>query len=409
MMKAGPVRLVMILPVAAVLLGGLAPAMSAAQAVQAPASTAFSAFLASLWPEAQGRGVTRETFDKALAGVAPDPSVAVMTRKQPEELKPVGAYLGAQVTSGRIAAGKAVLARWSADLDAMERRYGVPREIVVAIFGMETNYGTSTGNKDVVRSLATLAAMDYRPELYRAELLSALAMLQSGDVAREKMRGSWAGAMGLPQFMPSSYATYAVDGNGDGRRDIWGNVPDALASIANFLRQQGWQPGQPWGCEVKLPAGLDLGRSRASYADWAAAGVMRADKAPMPASGDAILLFPAGAKGPAFLVTENYEVVKTYNFSDVYVLGVGLLADRIAGGSPLQAPWPDDPPISRDDRVALQARLAALGYAVDNRAGRISLALRDLIRAAQTSVGLVPDGNPTKTLLDALPKTPAAP
>jgi lytic murein transglycosylase len=249
--------------------------------------------------------------------------------------------------------------------------------------------------------MATLAAMNYRPALYRAELLSALAMLQSG-VTRESLRGSWAGAMGLPQFMPSSFEKYAVDGDGDGHRDIWSDVPDALASIANFIRSQGWQPQRPWGFEVRLPAGFDLRVSRRGNRDWASLGVTRADRAPMPADGDGILFFPAGSAGPAFLVTENFEVLKTYNFSDAYVLSVAQLADRMEGGSVIQATWPSEPPMSRDDRIALQTRLVELGYPVDNREGRISLALRDVIRSAQTSVKMVPDGNPTKALLLAL-------
>ncbi len=370
---------------------------------QAESSAAFHSFLESLRPEALSKGVTPETFDTAVAGLSPDPSVAAMTRKQPEELKTVGEYLSAQVTPGRIMAGKAMLEKWHGDLDAIERRFGVPSAIIVAVWGLETNYGAAAGNKDVIRSLATLAAMNYRPDLYRAELLSALTMLQNGEVSRATLRGSWAGAMGQPQFMPSSFEKYAIDGDGDGRRDIWTDRPDALASIANFLRQQGWMPDSPWGVEVRLPVGFDLRKSRASFKDWVSAGVSRQDGAPMPDSGEGILLFPAGAKGPAFLVSENYEVLKTYNFSDVYALSVGLLADAILDRAPVEAPWPKDPPVSRADRIALQARLVALGYTVDNRQGRISLALRDVIRVAQSRLGLVPDGNPTKALLKALP------
>ena len=370
----------------------------------------IAALAAELWPEAARRGVSRATFDAAFAGLVPDPSVAAMTRRQPEFVKPIGAYLAAQVTASRVAAGQAMLARWSRDLDAIERRYAVPRAIVVAVWGMETGYGAaSAGSKDVIRSMATLAAMDYRPELYRAQLLAALSMLQDGNIGRAELRGSWAGAMGLPQFMPSSFLTYAVDGDGDGRRDIWTSVPDALASIANFIHGQGWQEGRPWGCEVKLPRGFDDGVSRASPAEWTARGVARADGAPLSGDGELTLFYPAGAGGPAFLVTPNFEVLKTYNFSDAYVLGVGQLADRMAGGRAISAAWPGDPPMSRDDRIALQARLVALGYAVDNREGRISLALRDVIRSAQRTVGLVADGHPTVRLLEALRARPERP
>ena len=374
----------------------------------APSAAAARAYVEALWPDAQGRGISRAVFDAAFADVAPDPTVAAMTRHQPEFVKPIGAYLAAQVTPSRVAAGQAMARRWSAELGAIERRYDVPASIVVAVWGMETNYGASTGGKDVIRSLLTLAAMNYRPELYRAELLSALAMLQSGDVRRESLRGSWAGAMGLPQFMPSSFEHFAVDGDGDGRRDIWTDVPDALASIANFIRQKGWQPQKPWGFEVRLPAGFDYRVSRGSFPQWAGLGIARADEAPMPAEGDGILFFPAGAAGPAFLVSENFEVLKTYNFSDAYVLSVAQLADRMEGGGPVRVAWPIDPPMSREARIALQTRLVGLGYTVDNRQGRISLALRDVIRLAQASVGLRPDGNPTERLLQALRTAPRA-
>ena len=379
------------------------PALAATPLVAGPAPVSgFRAFVDGLWSDAGQRGISRETFDAAFAGMTPDPSLSALIRHQPEFAKPIGAYLASQVTPGRVSAGQAMLARWNADLVEIERRYQVPRSIIVAIWGMETNYGGAAGNKDVIRSLATLAAMNYRPDLYRAELLSALALVQAKQVGRADLRGSWAGAMGQPQFMPSSFERFAVDWDGDGRRDIWTDVPDALASIANFIRAQGWQPDRPWGFEVRLPSGLDLGSSRGSYADWASRGVRRADGTPLPASGGGILFFPAGSAGPAFLVTANFEVLKTYNFSDAYVLAVATLADRMEGGSVIQAFWPGDPPMSRDDRIALQTRLVALGYTVDNREGRISLALRDVIRSAQNRVSMMPDGNPTAGLLQAL-------
>ncbi len=372
-------------------------------APQPPSAAAFAAFLGSLRPEAEARGVSAATLDVAFAGMAPDPSVAGLTRRQPELAKPTGAYLAAQVTPARVAAGRALLDRWRAALDPIAARTGVPGAVVVAIWGLETNYGSAPGTKDVIRSIATLAAMGYRPDLYRAELLSALAILERREASRGDLRGSWAGAMGQPQFMPSSFERFAVDGDGDGRRDIWGDVPDALASMANFLVQHGWRPGLPWGFEVRLPPGFDIGAAgRAPFAAWAARGVVRASGAAMPEDGEGVLYFPAGAAGPAFLATANFEVIKTYNFSDSYVLGVGTLAERIEGGPAVAAAWPTDPPIARADRVALQARLAALGYPVDDRDGRISLTLRDAIRAAQLGNGLLPDGNPTAGLLRAL-------
>ncbi len=372
----------------------------------ADTTTAFADFITSVRPEAERQGVSTETFDATFAGLAPDPGVAALAGRQPEEVKSLGAYLAAQVTPARVAAGRALLARWKGVLDAVEARSGVPGPVVVAIWGLETNYGASAGGKDVIRAMATLGALGHRPDLYRAELVAALVLLQSREVARSDLRGSWAGAMGLPQFMPSSFAKYAVDGDGDGKRDIWTDVPDALASVANFLRKQGWQPGRPWGVAVALPPGLDPAQSRADARTWAARGVARADGGALPDGGDLTLFFPAGAAGPAFLVTPNYEVIKTYNFSDAYVLSVADLADRMAGGRAIAGPWPAAAPIGRADRVALQNRMAELGFAVDSRDGRISLALRDQVRLAQARVHQVPDGNPTAALLQALRALP---
>ena len=384
-------------------IGTAAPAPLAAPIADAAVQVArFRGTIDALWPEAERRGVSRAVFDAAFAGMAPDPGVAALTRRQPEFAKPIGAYLAAQVTPGRVAAGRALLARWSPELTAIERRYDVPRSIVVAIWGVESAFGTAVGGRDVIRSVATLAALGVRPDLYRTELLATLVLLQEGRVRREDLRGSWAGAMGQPQFMPSSFAAFAADGDGDGRPDIWTSVPDTLASIAHFLHAKGWRPGRPWGFEVRLPPGFDDRTSRAGGAEWAALGVTRPDGAPLPGGDDGVLFFPAGSAGPALMVTGNFEVLKTYNFSNAYALSVAQLADRMEGLPPIGAAWPSDPPMARDDRIALQARLVALGYPVDNREGRISLALRDVIRLAQSLVGLVPDGNPTGRLLRAL-------
>ncbi len=379
-------------------------ASAAEPAPQPPSPAALAGFVAALRPAAEARGVAPATFDAAFAGVAPDPAVAALTRRQAELNKPTGAYLAAAVTPARVAAGPR-------DAGALPRRPRAPSSAASACRarcwwrsgGSRRNYGAAPGTKDVLRSMATLGAMGYRADLYRDELLAALEILQRGEAARDQLRGSWAGAMGQPQFMPSSFLKYAVDWHGDGRRDIWGDAPDALASIAAFLRGQGCTPGQPWGFEVRLPEGFDIGaEGRAPFPAWAARGVTRADGGAMPEDGTGILYFPAGAAGPAFLATANFTVIKTYNSSDSYVLAVGTLADRMAGGPPVAAAWPTAAPIGRDDRVALQARLAALGLPVDDRAGRISLTLRDAIRAAQKRLGLVPDGNPTAALVRAL-------
>jgi membrane-bound lytic murein transglycosylase B len=366
-------------------------------------SSRVNAFLDALWIDAQKQGITRATFDRALAGFTPDPRVIAATHREPEYGKPVGDYVNAVASRSRIAEGAAKAAQWARVLDAIEQRYGVERWIVLALWGIESSYGADSDHWDVIRSLATLAEARYRDPYFRNELLIALRILQEGHVARERMLGSWAGAMGQPQFMPSSFYTYAVDFTGDGKRDIWTSVPDVLASIANYLARSGWQRGRPWGYEVALPSGFDYRRSRAALAEWTQLGVRRADGGALPGMGDGFLLFPSGAAGPAFLVTANFNVIKTYNNSDVYALGVGHLADRMHGGAPFRAAWPkDDPQLSRDARMALQHKLADLGYPVHDFAGRLDFDQRDFIRELQTKFGMVPDGQPTPALMQRL-------
>jgi len=255
----------------------------------------------------------------------------------------------------------------------------------------------------VFRSLATLAQARFRDPYFRDELLVALKILQDGHIAREQMLSSWAGAMGQPQFMPSSFEAFAVDFSGDGRRDIWTNVPDVLASTANYFQKWGWTSGMPWGFEVVVPQGFDYRRSRGPFSDWNKLGVRRADGGALPPKGDAILFFPSGAAGPAFLITENFVVIKRYNNSDAYALAVAHLADRLHGGGPIRAAWPlEDKQLSREARIALQRKLAALGYDVHDFEGRIDFDLRDAIREMQVKFGMLPDGHPTAALLDRL-------
>ena len=362
--------------------------------------SSFAPLLQTLWPEASARGITRTIFDAAFAGLTPDPRVSGTTRRQPEYGAPVGIYINRMASAARIENAARKAAQWSRTLDTIERQYGVDRWIVVALWGIETSFGANTGGFDVIRSLATLALSDYRPDYFRDELLAALKILQDGHIARDKMQGSWAGAMGQPQFMPSNFLTLAVDFDRDGRKDIWGSVPDVLASIANFLKHWGWKAGGEWGCEVVVPPGFDYTRSRARYPEWAALGVTRADGAPLPNEGNAILFFPSGAAGPAFLAGENFEVIKRYNNSDVFALAAGHLADRARGGAPFRTAWPaSDPQLSRDQRIALQKRLKELGHPVNDLEGRIDFDLRDEIRREQARHGMVPDGHPTLELL----------
>ncbi|HEY8565551.1 MAG TPA: lytic murein transglycosylase [Beijerinckiaceae bacterium] len=386
--------------------GAAMPALVQAQtrpAAQAETASDFRAFVESLWPEAKTRGVSRATFDEAFRGVAPDPKVAALTKKQSEFVRPIWDYVNGAISQDRLARGRALAAQHAATLDRLERSTGVPRGVVLGIWGMETNFGSFTGSIYVVRALATLAHLRYRGDFFREELLTALQILEARHVARSEMLGSWAGAMGQTQFMPSSFAKFAVDGDGDGKEDIWTSVPDALASTANYLRQQGWRPGQPWGFEVELPEGFDFRNLRQGFSGWQGLGVRRMDGAPMPRSGEATLFLPGGARGPAFLITTNYDVIKTYNQSDAYALGVAHLGDRLMGGGPIRGDWPtDEPMLDKDQRVELQKRLAGLGLYQGESDGKLGSKTREAVRQFQLARGLTPDGYADRKVLGAL-------
>jgi lytic murein transglycosylase len=382
-----------------VFVSAIAFAASGAAVAEETKPEDFKSFIAKLWPDASARGVSRATFDAAFKGVEPDPQVIAATKRQPEYAEPVGAYIAMLVNDGRIAGGKKLMVAYAETLAAVEAKFGVDRFLLLSIWAIESNYGHEPEGKDVIRSLATLAETRYRDDFFRNELIDALVILQQGRIPREKLLGSWAGAMGQPQFIPSSYLRYAVDFSGDGRADIWTNALDVLASIANYFRESGWTAGMPWGFEVALPVGFDSRKSRAAFSIWTSLGVTRADGGALPAAGDAILLFPSGYKGPAFLVTKNFEAIKRYNNSDAYALAAVELADRMRGAAPFRGHWPDDKPLSREQRVELQRDLATLGYKVNNFQGQIDFDLRDNVRELQTSAGLVPDGNPDAALL----------
>jgi lytic murein transglycosylase len=363
----------------------------------------FADFERALWPGAHAKGISRATFETALRGVTPDARVIAATKRQPEYGKPVGDYINALVGHGRIERGRVKAREWAKVFDAAERKFQVERWVLIALWGMETDYGAAKDRWDVFRSLATLAYVKYRHPYFRDELIVAMKIMQDQHLPREKMVSSWAGAMGQSQFMPSNFVDYAIEFSGDRRVDIWSNVPDVIGSTANYLHKGHWVHGLPWGFEVIVPHGFDMMLSRGSFAEWEKRGVRRADGKPFPHTGDGILFFPSGAKGPAFIVTENYAVLKEYNNSDAYAVAVGHLADRIAGGGPIKTPWPaDDRPLSRDARIALQKKLAALGYKVTDFEGHIDFDLRDVIRQEQRKRGMVPDGNPTALLLGKL-------
>jgi membrane-bound lytic murein transglycosylase B len=373
----------------------------ASAAARGESGNTFAAFLEALWPDAARNGITRATFDTAFAGVAADPAVLAAMHREPEYGKPFGAYVASLASPARIATGLRKSAQWAVTLRAVEQKFGVDQSILVSIWGIESSFGDGEQKWDVFRSIATLAQAGFQQPLFRDELFSALKILQNGHIGRREFVGSWAGAMGQPQFLPSSYLKYAVDFDGDGKADIWRSVPDVLASIANYLQKSGWQPHLPWGFEVAVPQGFDYRTSRGTFAEWLARGVLRADGGLLPATGGAILFFPSGAAGPAFLVTDNFVVLKRFNNSDAYALAVAALADRLRGLPPFRAAWPaDDFQPSRNQRIALQRQLAALGYKVADFDGHLDFELRDAIRDLQIRFGLIPDGYPSRSFLD---------
>ncbi|WP_247648087.1 lytic murein transglycosylase [Pannonibacter phragmitetus] len=367
-------------------------------------------FASNLWPDAQERGVSRQIFDAVLRDFSPDRSVIELTESQPEFSQTVQAYVERRVSEERIRTGQRSRQEYSQALDAIEQRYGVSRDIVLAIWGIETNFGSFLGGKHVVTSLATLTHQNYRADYFRNELLTALEILNDGHVAPDRMLGSWAGAMGQTQFMPSSFQTFAVDFDGDGKADIWTSVPDALASAANYLRKNGWRPGETWGYEVQLPRGFDFERAwalgRASLADWQALGVTRVRDRTFPRNDDQARLFlPAGANGPAFLVLPNFDVIKRYNNSDSYALSVGHLADRILGYPVFASAWPEESPLSGQQRRELQAMLVQLGFDAGQPDGVIGPKTRSAILAYQRQTGLLADGHPNGSLLRQIQET----
>jgi lytic murein transglycosylase len=350
----------------------------------------FQAFVQSLWPAAEQRGISRATFDAALSGLEPDPSVPAAAGRQAEFERPLKSYLDEAASPRRAARGRECLRTWRPELSAIEKRFGVPAAIVLAAYGMESDYGKAKGEKDIIRSLATLAYVREDRPVFRDELLSALVMLGQGAVSRAALKGSWAGAMGGPQFLPSAYLKYAVSYAGRGAADIWSNPLDSLASIANFLRQSGWQPGLPWGVEVILPKDFGFGSLHQSFAEFAAEGVKSVDRSSFP-QGEATLFLPSGAAGPAFLLSANYWVLKSYNNSDSYALSLALLSGRIEGGGALRGQWPDGEVfLSRTQKTEIQRWLEKLGFYHGIIDGRFGQASRDAIHDFQIRAGISP-------------------
>jgi membrane-bound lytic murein transglycosylase B len=364
---------------------------------------AFHAFLESLWPRASAQGISRATFAQALDGLSEDPSVPIAVAKQPEFERLLSAYFKEAVSPTRIARGRALAETYHRELDAVARRYGVPHGILLAAWGMESDFGRDRGDKDVVRSLATLAFHRRDNDLFANELLSALVILQKGQLTRARLVGSWAGAMGDPQFMPSAYLKYAVSYRSGGTADIWNSPADTLASIGHFLRASGWKPSLPWGMEVVLPKTFGFKTLHADFREFAAAGVKAANGASLP-DGKATLFLPAGAGGPAFLLSDNYWVLKAYNNSDSYALSLACLGDRIEGRSGLRKAWPQHQKLwRRSEKIEIQHLLTKLGLYHGTYDGKFGQASRDAIHAFQIEVHDTPaDGVGTPNLLGLL-------
>lgn len=387
------------------------PATPAAAAVPPTpaADPVFAACMTSLRGEAEKQGITTSTFDAYTQGLAADMSVLDLLDAQPEFTTPLWDYLAALVDDPRVADGQAMLATHRDLLDRVSRAYGVDPATVVAVWGVESDYGRVSGKRPLLVSLSTLSCFGRRQAFFRGEFLTTLKLLQAGDIRAEGLTGSWAGAFGHTQFMPSTYERIAVDFDGDGRRDLTESIPDALASTAHYLVNSGWRTGEPWGYEVKLPAGFDLaqaGRTRRKpLTQWVAQGIARIDGQPLPADDrNAAVLVPTGIAGPAFLVFKNYDAIYSYNAAESYALAIALLADRLRGGTGLVTAWPtDDPGLGRPQRRELQTLLLARGHAIGSADGMIGTQTRRAIVLEQQRLGLQPaDGRAGAKILAAL-------
>src|SRR5262245_15838399 len=378
-----------------------------AQAIRAAAAN-FQGCLAELWPLAEQRGVPRDVFEANVAGLTPDLRIMDLLDAQPEFTKSLWDYLDVLVNEDRIRNGRAILAQHRATFDAVEKGYGVDRHVIAAIWGVESNYGTQIGERSVIRSTATLACIGRRQDFFREEFLSALEILARGDVRPDHLKGSWAGAFGPTQFMPTSFKRYAIDFDGDGRRDVVDSVADLIASTANNLKKDGWVAGQTWGYEVVVPQGFNFllaDRARTmTMREWERAGIRRAGGKGFPRPDDkAFLLIPAGAQGPGFLMLQNFRVIMKYNPAEAYALAIGHLGDRLRGGEAFVQPWPrHERVLTRMERYELQQLLAERGFDVGEPDGRLGGKTRNALRAFQSSVGEVPDGFPSGTILERL-------
>ena len=381
-------------------------AASAVTLAAPPARADFSECVGSLRAEAAREGISARTLDIAFNGLQPDAKVLDFQKQQPEFKTPVWDYVDGLVDEQRVADGKAAMAGQARALSRAEEKYGVSRYMLAAIWGVESNFGQEMGKRPLVQSLTTLACLGGRANYFRSELMATLKIIDRGDVPAEKLNGSWAGAFGQTQFMPSTFLRLAVDFEGDGRRDIVDSAPDALASTANYLAKSGWRRGVAWGFEVKLPdgySGPSGRRAKQSMSFWAARGITRVDGGPL-GQGDAGLLIPAGRGGPAFLVTRNFDVVYSYNAAESYTLAACVLSDRLSGGRGIITPWPtDDPLLSREGRKELQALLQRRGYDIGGDPdGHVGTKSKAAIADFEEKAGLEVNGRASVKVLEAL-------
>ncbi len=406
--------------VAATIVALLALSLPASAASKAEIEAGFQRFLqAEIWPEAQAAGVSRRTFEAAFRGVSADldlpdlqmpgerPKVQEVNRQA--EFQSPAAYFDESRMAGVVARGRSLLRTHSALLARIERQTGVPGPIVLAVWGRESGYGTARIPHNAFRVLGTKAYLARRKAMFRAELIAALRIVEDGHLTVADMKSSWAGALGQPQFMPTKFRALAVDADGDGRPDIWNSVPDTLASIAHYLQQSGWQRGRDWGFEARFPASVSCAGEgpdrQETIAAFARAGVTRVSGRPFPQAEQrqpGHILMPAGRLGPTFVATPNFYVIKEYNNSDLYALYIGHVADRIAGGGPLQGRWPGASGLTRGDVSRLQARLEGAGYDVGGTDGLAGFKTRRSIGAAEERLGLPATCWPTPALVKRL-------
>ena len=387
------------------------PATATAAGVSTPPDASFATWLQAARTDAAKRGISPGVISQALTRIEPLAAVIALDGRQPEFSNTFTRYINGAVSARRVADGRAMMAKHATLLAELERQYGVPGRILVAFWGLESDYGRDIGGYPVVNALATLAYDGRRGAMFREEMFNALVILERGHIPLDKMKGSWAGAMGQTQFMPSNFLKYGVDEDHDGHIDIWGDVTDSLGSTANYVKSLGWDGARTWGREVRLPINFDVSlvsldvdakETTKTLSQWAALGVRRADGGPLPSQDvNAAVVLPAGTKGPAFLLYDNYRVILKYNRSAYYAIAIGYLADRLGGAGALGVPPSEGDPLRRDDVMTLQQGLVALGF-LKTADGVMGSGTRQAVRAFQKANGLRPDGYIDRNIIAAV-------